>query len=394
MLRALGYEVDPPPAVAPSPSGPGEAAPAGTVQITLDPMVGTATGDVLVLHRTVWVGRGAYRQGLVLDRAALGSWLEERVIGARGLAAVASLHFGEAPPLASPAGYRFAHRFAEPFDAVSAELRLQPLPGVASPTPLYALVGVLLLVGAGGLFAIDRSATAALQYAERRGNFVAAVTHELKTPLTAIRMYAEMLRDGLVSDDAKRREYYGTITDESERLSRLVDNVLEFSKLEGGRRDLAVHVGPVGPVLEEAAEKLRAHAEREGFGLRVRVAPNLAAVGFDRDALLQVLFNLVDNAMKYARGAERREVEIAATEADGSVWVAVRDYGPGVARAQLEQVFEPFYRGGDELTRSTKGTGIGLALVKELSERMGASVSGANASDGGFEVRLGFPKPA
>ena len=114
----------------------------------------------------------------------------------------------------------------------------------------------ILVLGGAGLYAIHRTAAVAVHYAERRSNFVAAVTHELKTPLTAIRMYAEMLRDGLVSSDDKRQEYYGTITGESERLSRLVDNVLEFSRLEGGRRELATAVGSLGPVLEEVAEKL------------------------------------------------------------------------------------------------------------------------------------------
>jgi signal transduction histidine kinase len=253
------------------------------------------------------------------------------------------------------------------------------------------LVAVLLAVGAAGVIAVHRTAAVAVQYAERRANFAAAVTHELKTPLTAIRMYAEMLRDGLVPNDAKRHEYYATITGESERLSRLVDNVLEFSKLAGGRRELAIAVGAVGPVLEEAAAKLAPHAASEGFAISVRVAEDLPAVRFDRDALLQVLFNLVDNAMKYARASELRTIELEARRDGDAVSVAVRDFGPGVSRVHLDRVFEPFYRGESELTRTTRGTGIGLALVKELAERMGAAVSGANAEGGGFCVRLAFP---
>ncbi len=361
------------------------------LRIAFDPMVGVAAGDALVLYRTVLVGERGYRQGLVLDRTALGAWLDARVIRSTRLARVAAVRFDGAASAVGPERYVFAHRFAEPFDALSAELALASLPGVGSPGALYALVGVLLAVGAAGLYAVHRTAAVVMHYAERRSNFAAAVTHELKTPLTAIRMYAEMLRDGLVPSDAKRQEYYATITGESERLSRLVDNVLEFSKLEGGRRELAIAVGMVGPVLEDAAEKLAPHAAREGFTLAVRVANDLPAVRFDRDALLQVLFNLVDNAMKYAKSSDRRTVELEARREGDAVAVAVRDFGPGVARAQLERVFEPFYRGESELTRTTKGTGIGLALVKELAERMGAAVSGANADGGGFRVRLAFP---
>jgi signal transduction histidine kinase len=363
------------------------------LRIAFDPMIGIAAGaNALVLYRTVLVGERGYRQGLVLDRAALGAWLHERVIGATGLGRVAEVRFDGAPSTDPARGrYVYAHRFAEPFDALSAELWLAPLPGVGSLGALYALAAVLLALGAAGLFAVYRTAAVVMHYAERRSNFAAAVTHELKTPLTAIRMYAEMLRDGLVPSDAKRQEYYATITGESERLSRLVDNVLEFSKLEGGRRELAVAVGMVGPVLEDAAEKLAPHAASLGFALAVRVASDLPAVRFDRDALLQVLFNLVDNAMKYAKSSNRRTVELEARREGDAVLVAVRDFGPGVARAHLERVFEPFYRGESELTRTTKGTGIGLALVKELAERMGAVVSGANADGGGFRVRLAFP---
>ncbi|TMA33640.1 MAG: HAMP domain-containing histidine kinase [Deltaproteobacteria bacterium] len=380
----------------PAPAAPAAApvrAPAepARLRIAFDPMVGVAAQDALVLYRTVLVGERGYRQGLVLDRAALGSWLDARVIGSSGLATVAELRFGGGASESAGERYVFAHRFAEPFDSLHAELLLSPLPDVSAPVALYALVAVLLVLGAVGLFAVHRTAAVVMHYAERRSNFAAAVTHELKTPLTAIRMYAEMLRDGLVPGEAKRREYYATITGESERLSRLVDNVLEFSKLEGGRRELAIAVGMVGPVLEDAAEKLAPHAAREGFSLAVRVEDGLPAVRFDRDALLQMLFNLVDNAMKYAAGSDRRTVELEARREGEAVTVAVRDFGPGVARAHLEHVFEPFYRGESELTRTTKGTGIGLALVKELAERMGAAVSGANADGGGFRVRLAFP---
>jgi signal transduction histidine kinase len=365
------------------------------LRIAFDPMIGVAgRDDQLVLYRTVLVGERGYRQGLVLDRGALGAWLTERVFRSdpSGLARLAALHFGESSASSEPGReWRFEHRFAEPFDALHGTLALATLPGAGSLGALYAFAALLLALGAAGLFAVYRTVAVVVHFAERRSNFAAAVTHELKTPLTAIRMYAEMLRDGLVPSDAKRQEYYATITGESERLSRLVDNVLEFSKLEGGRRELAIAVGPVGPVLEDAAEKLAPHAASLGFALAVRVAGDLPAVRFDRDALLQVLFNLVDNAMKYAKSSDRRTVELEARREGDAVMVAVRDFGPGVARAHLEHVFEPFYRGESELTRTTKGTGIGLALVKELAERMGAAVSGANADGGGFRVRLAFP---
>jgi signal transduction histidine kinase len=355
-------------------------------------MVGRPVGDpVLLLYRTVVVGTRGYRQGLVLDRARLARWLEARALGPSGLSQVATLDFGSRElPEADPDTFVFQHRFAEPFDALSARLALTALPGIGGSGTIYALVALLALVGAVGLFAVDRMVAVTVHFAERRNNFVSAVTHELKTPLTAIRMYAEMLRDGLVPSERKKSEYYGTITDESERLSRLIDNVLEFSRLERGTREMSFRVGSLEPVVREAAERLQAHAAQQGFTLEVELAPDLPPVRYDRDALLQVLFNLVDNAMKYARGSDARRVVIEGKRAGGGVQLAVRDFGPGVAGLHLSRIFEPFYRGEDELTRNTQGTGIGLALVRDLAQRMGARVRGDNAPGGGFRVSLAF----
>jgi signal transduction histidine kinase len=381
------------PAAASPPAAPSEPA---WQPALLEPMSGRLAGErALLLVRTVQSGRETLRQGLVLDREALAAWLSERGLAPGGLAQRARLRFptvGEAtaPPPADGADFVFRHRFTDPFDALVAQLELTALPGVGSPGAVYALVALLLALGAAGIFALHRMVSVVVGFAERRSNFVAAVTHELKTPLTAIRMYAEMLRDGLVPNDAKRGEYYRTITDESERLSRLIDNVLEFARLERGSRELTMRAGDVAPVLEEALAKLRSHAAREGFELVLSADAGLPPVQFDRDALLQVLFNLVDNAMKYARGAAARSVRIEARRAGEGVEVAVRDFGPGVAPKHLSRIFEPFYRGEDELVRSTQGTGIGLALVRELAARMGASVAGANAPEGGFRVSLAF----
>jgi signal transduction histidine kinase len=391
----------PAPAASVARSEPAAEAPAPVQQaqpksrVQLEPMTGRLAGEhELLLVRTVQLDGETRRQGLVLDRDALSRWLGERGLAPAGLAERAQLRFvasdAPQPGAANGAGYLFRHRFAEPFDALSAELELAPLPGVGSPGAIYALVALLVAFGAAGLFAVHRMVSVAVGFAERRSNFVAAVTHELKTPLTAIRMYAEMLRDGLVPSDDKRGEYYRTITDESERLSRLIDNVLEFARLERGSRELQLRAGDIVPVLEEALAKLRSHASRQGFELVLAADPSLPPVLFDRDALLQVLFNLVDNAMKYARGAGDRSVRIEARRAGEGVEVAVRDFGPGVGAQHLARIFEPFYRGEDELVRSTQGTGIGLALVRELAARMGASVSGANAQGGGFRVSLAF----
>jgi len=346
----------------------------------------------LIVYRPVSSPAGTARQGLLIDLDRLRAWLVQRS-GASAIPGTQAVAVDlDAPGELDAASFR--HRFAEPFDAVALDLALPALAPAPVERSVQALALVMALALAGGLVALYRMVSVALGYAERRSNFVAAVSHELKTPLTAIRMYGEMLRDGIVSSEAKRDEYHRTITGEAERLSRLIDNVLEYSRLEKGTRAVAVRAGSIEPVVGELVELLRPHAARQGFALELEAEPDLPPVRFERDALLQVLFNLVDNALKYAREAAPRVVRLTCRRRDGGVELCVRDHGPGVGARQLARVFEPFYRGGDELVRATTGTGIGLALVRGLADAMGATVAARNADGGGFEVRLVFAPEA
>jgi signal transduction histidine kinase len=386
----------PPPAAASRFAGaPGrEMRDAAGEEIDLPPLRGRVADDGrLLLQRTVVRDAKVYRQGVLLDVQRLGGWLREQALGSAGVASFAEVSFAtRLAPLAADGDREFVyqHRFAEPFDDLNARLALRPLPGVGGVAYVYALSALLLATGSLGLASLYRMVATVVGFAERRSNFVAAVTHELKTPLTAIRMYGEMLRDGMVPSEAKRDEYYRHITQESERLSRLINNVLEFSRLEKGNRDVAVAAGAVAPVVREVAEILRPHVEGQGFTLRVDTDGELPPVRFERDALVQMLCNLVDNAVKYAGEASRKEILLRCRSEDGHVTVAVRDHGPGVAARHLGMIFEPFYRGESELTRRSKGVGLGLALVRGLAERMGARVRGRNVPGGGFEVEVAF----
>jgi signal transduction histidine kinase len=360
----------------------------------LAPFTGRALdADRLLLSRTVVHDGRAWRQGVVLDVGRLAAFLRAQALGDETLGSHATATFSTTvvPPPAATGDFVYQHRFADPFDDLSARLSLRTLPGTADASYVYLLSGGLVLAALLGLIALYRMVAVAVAFAERRSDFVAAVSHELKTPLTAIRMYGEMLRDGIVPSDAKRQEYYRHITAESERLSRLINNVLEFARLEKGTRDVALTTGAVEPVVREAVELVRPHVEAEGFALRLESDGALPPVRFERDALLQVLFNLIDNAVKYARDGTERWVLVRTAAADGGVRLAVRDSGPGVPARHLAHVFEPFYRGERELTRRHKGTGLGLALVRGLVERMGGHVRGRNVDGGGFEVTIDFP---
>ena len=173
-------------------------------------------------------------------------------------------------------------------------------------------------------------------------------------------------------------------------MTRLIDNVLEFSKLEKKSHPLELSAGSLEVPVREILQILEPHARACGFALSLEVEEDLPVVSFHRDALQQILFNLVDNALKYAREAERKEVQIRCERNAEGVLLAVYDFGPGVASEHQPHLFEAFYRGEQELTRRTKGTGIGLALVRGLAEQMNARVEAGNIEAVGFEVRVLF----
>ncbi len=372
-----------------------QEAPMRVLPAAVFPLVGQVLGRwQLVLHREAYLGNRSYRQGLLIDFKAFAAWLDARVFSRSELATHAArdyfLRKAPEPALGPSPSYVFEHRFAEPFDQVVARIELPPLPDVAGTPAMYAIAALLVLAAAGGLFALYRMLSVTVRYAERRSNFAAAVSHELKTPLTAIRMHAEMLREGMVASEEKRQEYLETIGAESERLTRLIHNVLEFSSLEQGRRELALGSGCLGTAAAEVARLLEPQARAAGVTLDLAIEPGLPEVRFERDALTQIVFNLLDNALKYGGRAERAVVALSCRRAGDGVELAVADQGPGVPESELRAIFEPFHRVETELTRSAKGTGIGLALVKALAERMGAAVRARNLPGGGLEVALRF----
>jgi signal transduction histidine kinase len=360
-----------------------------------------AGSDTLVFVRPRAKGPG--HEGVVIDSVALVNVLKARVLQARGLDEIAELtsldargsfdrgllgsRAADQPRTDIVRGYEFSHDFAAPFESLHASLNLRPL---ADPDdgalilPLSAVLGLSLVLG---LFALYRMAATQVRFAERRNNFVSAVSHELKTPLTAIRMHAEMLEEDLVDGDAKRRDYYRTITRESERLTRLIDNVLALAQIERGTRRLALVAADIRPALREAVATLRPHVEAQGFALELVAADSVPNVRYEPDALKQVLSNLVENALKYGREASDRRITVQCEVRGAAVVVSVRDRGPGVPREQLESIFEPFFRGEHELTRKNQGTGIGLSLVHGLASAMGASVRAENAAPG-LRVRI------
>jgi signal transduction histidine kinase len=233
------------------------------------------------------------------------------------------------------------------------------------------------------------------QLARQQQNFVSAVSHELKTPLTSIRMYGEMLKSGW-ADEQKKQIYYEYIFDEGERLSRLIDNVLQLARLNNEGPTIAAEPVAVSELLDVIRSKLSSQAERAGFDLKFVIEPSAdeAVISADVDALTQVFINLIDNAIKFSGESAPREIRVTARCPDAtSLLLAVRDFGPGIPAAALKRLFELFYRPDNELTRTTAGTGIGLALVKQLVTAMAGRVDVKNQNPGA-EFRLIFPRMA
>ena len=250
----------------------------------------------------------------------------------------------------------------------------------------FALLLVVIVLGLGATYRAVRRET---EMARLKSDFVANVSHDLKTPLSLIRMFGETLELGRAPDEATRREYYAVITRESERLTRLIDNVLDFSRIEGGRQryDIAPH--PVEPMVHEVVEAFRYPLAQRGFKVGVVVAPDLPDALMDPAAVKQALANLVDNAIKYS--GERRRLTVTARVEDGRVAIEVADEGHGIPAGETERIFEKFYRIGRSETQGSRGSGVGLALVKHIVEAHGGSVRVESRPSEGSRFTLYLP---
>lgn len=227
------------------------------------------------------------------------------------------------------------------------------------------------------------------EIARLKSDFVANVSHDLKTPLSVIRMFGETLEMGRVPDEGRRQEYYRVITRESERLSRLIDNVLDFSRIESGRRRYDVAPTAVEPLVREALDAFAYPLEQQGFKVDVHVAPELPDVPLDADAVSQALANLIDNAIKYSAG--ERALTVEARREGERLALSVADRGIGIAAAEHGRIFEKFYRVGSSDTQGRRGSGVGLALVRHVAEAHGGTVTVESTPGEGSRFTLWLP---
>ncbi|HEX5056160.1 MAG TPA: HAMP domain-containing sensor histidine kinase [Gammaproteobacteria bacterium] len=358
-----------------------------------------------ILFRKVWRNDHRYIQGALIEQKPFISGVIETLFRETALSQATNLavgYGGEVTNFFAGANLRSYSEFGDtllyrthlsaPFTGLELIFSINHLPTGPGGRVVGWVACIIMLVLCGGSWLMYRLGLRQISLVNQQQDFVSAVSHELKTPLTSIRMYGEMLKQGWV-DENKRKTYYDFIFDESERLTRLINNVLQLARLTRNDFEINSRTVSIGELLDTVRSKIASQIERAGFSLNINAddSARAAAVEIDVDIFTQILINLVDNALKFSARAETRTIDIGVRlQSDGTALISVRDYGPGIPRNQMTRIFRLFYRSGSELTRETAGTGIGLALVRQLTLAMRGQVDVLNREPGA-EFRLVFP---
>jgi two-component system phosphate regulon sensor histidine kinase PhoR len=252
---------------------------------------------------------------------------------------------------------------------------------------LLMLLVDLVLVAAALL--VYRAFRRESELTRMKSDFVATVSHELRTPLSLIRMYAETLEMGRLKNPGKKKEYLATIVRETERLSHLINNILNFARIDAGRK--VYHFGQVqvNDVVTSVMDTYEAHLREQGFQPVIELFTGLSPIQADAEAVKEGIVNLLDNAVKYSR--DRKYLRIATGTGGGKVFVDIEDHGVGIAPHYREKIFEMFYRVGEGDVHTSKGSGLGLALVRHIMDAHHGTVTVTSTPGTGSTFRLSFP---
>ena len=236
----------------------------------------------------------------------------------------------------------------------------------------FLILGGLTFLLAGGLGLTYRNVSKEMALAKLKSDFVSNVSHELRTPLSLIRLYAETLEMGRMVSPDKYQEYYQIIRKESERLTALINNILDFSRIEAGRKEYDFRETDISELVRNTLESYKYQIEQQGFAFEEKIEP-VPPMRVDREALARSLVNLVNNALKYSQ--DRKFIGVNLYRKNGSVKLEVVDHGIGIPSQEQDRIFEKFYRVGDPLVHNTKGSGLGLSLVRHIVNAHGGDVS-------------------
>ncbi len=380
----------------------------GTMDIAIESFQAELNRQYIVFYRNVLRGEENFVQGFVVDlREYLRSIVDLEVGDYANEDNHLALKFTYKGDLVSfGIDTRFAvkvfeENLAEPLNAITMSVyvdkSVQEAGGngqiISNGQLLFLIGGIMFLLLGGGLISIYRLTQSQLNLAQKRQDFISAVSHELKTPLTTIKMRAEILQTSYQKmDDAKRKRSFDQIASESDRLTRLIQNVLDLSKIDGNRWVANIRKDWPKAVLDDFVTMYTKNIEDHGFSLTVSCDSDIDRVQLmmDRDAVMQILTNLVDNSLKFSKNADYKMIIIEMKTEGDHVYLAVRDYGPGIPPSEMKKVFQEFYRVENEMTRTTKGTGIGLSMVKKLCALSNMKIEIENANPG-LRTKIHFP---
>ncbi|MEE4164464.1 MAG: HAMP domain-containing sensor histidine kinase, partial [Desulfocapsaceae bacterium] len=366
-------------------------------QVELAPFQSVAIrDDQIYIFRRIAVNNQIYRQGFILLVKPFAEHLLNTHYRNQPLAEFTAIELQRRDNKSgtivqtgvSDAAPRFiAQRvFPTPFDFLSVTLSAGRIPPSPVRNTLHVAVIVLGIFMFFGLLAIYQSARSIVAMSERRSQFVSSVTHELKTPLTNIQMYTEMLEQGVAPTRRREQEYLSVVSAESARLSGLINNVLELARLEKKQRHFHLEDVRIKDLLTEVKTIMARKLENEGFTLDIQADD--ITFPCDREVLVQVLVNVIENSVKFGKHLDTKQIRIIVDNAGEYVRIAISDSGPGIPRGEIKKIFADFYRVDNDLTRKTGGTGIGLALVRKFVTALGGSVQAANNDGPGCTITL------
>jgi signal transduction histidine kinase len=253
----------------------------------------------------------------------------------------------------------------------------------------FWILAILSLLTIGGLVLTKHMVSKEMALAKLKSDFVSNVSHELRTPLALIRLYAETLELGRITTVDKKQQYYRIIRKESERLTALINNILDFSRIEAGRKEYEFRETDIAELVRNTLDSYRYQIEQQGFAFEESIQPNLPILKLDREAIARALVNLINNALKYSTNEKFLGVKLYSE--NGVVKLEVLDHGIGIGNHDQTKIFEKFYRAGDPLVHNTKGSGLGLSLVRHISQAHGGDIAVESTPGRGSKFTLWLP---
>jgi len=253
----------------------------------------------------------------------------------------------------------------------------------------YIVLASLSVLMVGGIWLTYRNVSREMNLARLKSDFVANVSHELRTPLALIRLYAETLELGRLTAKEKYQEYFRIIREESERLTALINNILDFSRIEAGRKEYEFKETDLAELVRSTLDSYRFQIEQNGFTFEENISVDIPPVTVDREAIARSLLNLVNNALKYSK--DQKYIAVSLHRTNGQVNLEVRDHGIGIPPNEQEKIFEKFYRCGDPLVHNIKGSGLGLSLVRHIARAHGGDVLVESTPEKGSKFTIALP---